>query len=106
MTMRPQLLLVGLAGFWSAGLSAQTPSEIRDLIGARAAGGETQLEARGYTNTGTDTGDDRKWTYWWNPKTQTCVTVATVNGRYDSITTSPAPDCRRGSQATPPPRGS
>lgn len=81
---------------------AQTPSDIRDLVGARAAGGETQLQARGYANVGGETGDDRTWTYWWNARTQTCVTVSTVNGRYDAITTSPAPDCRRTAELLPP----
>lgn len=84
--------------------SAQAPSDIGDLVGARAAGAETQMQARGYTNTGGDTGDDRVWTYWWNPTTRTCVTVATVEGRYDSITVSPAPDCQRqAAQPTPLP---
>lgn len=75
---------------------AQAPSELSDLVGARAAGGEIEMTRRGYTNVGGETGDDRVWTYWWNPRSRTCVTVATVNGRYDSITRSPAPDCRRG----------
>lgn len=100
MTMRLQTLPIALLGVWGAAASAQTPSDIRDLVGARAAGGETQLEARGYANVGAETGDDRKWTYWWNPRTQTCVTVSTLDGHYDAITTSPAPDCNRGIQQT------
>ncbi|WP_380878170.1 hypothetical protein [Sphingomonas sp. DBB INV C78] len=91
------------AGLLVAPASAQTPPDIKDLLGARAAGGETQMQARGYTNVGGQTGDDRVWTYWWNPSTRTCVTVATVQGRYDSITVSPAPDCQRQGAATPPP---
>lgn len=93
------VIFAGLCGATSA--SAETPSDIRDLVGARAAGGETQLEARGYANVGGETGDDRKWTYWWNAGTQTCVTVSTMDGRYEAITTSPPADCRR--TATPPP---
>ncbi len=81
--------------------SAQTPSDVSDLVGARGAGGETQLQARGYVFVRAETGDDRVWTYWWNKRSNTCVTVATVNGRYDSITTSPAPDCgKEGAFAT------
>lgn len=80
---------------------AQTPPELSDLVGARGSSGEAQLMSRGYTNVRTERGDDRVWTFWWNPNMQTCVTVATVNGRYASITTSPAPDCRRaGGSAT------
>jgi hypothetical protein len=82
---------------------AQTPDDIRDLVGARAAGAETQMQARGYTNVGGRQGDDRVWTYWWNPTTRTCVTVSTMEGRYDAITVSPAPDCQAqpGQAATP-----
>jgi len=83
------------------GASAQTPSDIGDLVGARAAGAETQMTARAYVNVGGRTGDDRVWTYWWNPMTRTCVTVATADGRYASITVSPAPDCEH--KAGPPP---
>lgn len=72
---------------------AQAPSDLGDLVGARGAGGEAQLKARGYDFVRTTTGDDRKWSYWWNPKRQQCVSVATVNGRYDAITSTPAPDC-------------
>lgn len=79
---------------------AQAPSDIADLVGARAAGGEAQLEARGYEYIRGETGDDRVWTYWWNPRTRVCITVATVDGRYDAITPSPAPDC---GQAQPRP---
>lgn len=102
--MRVPILPIAILGFFSATASAQTPSDIRDLVGARASGGETQMEARGYSYIGTETDDDRKWTYWWNPRSETCVTIATVDGRYDAITTSPAPDCRRdGPQAGPAP---
>lgn len=100
--MRIPVILWGLIGLSSVAASAQTPENIRDLVGARAAGAETQMQARGYSNVGGETGDDRVWTYWWNPATRTCVTVSTVQGRYDAITTSPAPDCQRHSAPTNP----
>ncbi|MBO9519628.1 MAG: hypothetical protein J7493_16330 [Porphyrobacter sp.] len=96
--MRLQVTIALILGTTAAAASAQTPADIQDLVGARGAGGETQMQARGYTNVGGETGDDRVWTYWWNPTTRTCVTVATKDGRYDSITTSPAPDCQRHSE--------
>lgn len=46
-------------------------------------------------NVGGRTGDDRKWTYWWNDRRGVCLSVATVNGRYDSVVSTPAPDCRQ-----------
>ena len=76
--------------------AAQTPSDVQDLVGARAPGGESQLLSRGYVNVRTQTGDDRKWTYWWNASRGVCLSVATVNGRYDSIVGTPAPDCGQG----------
>lgn len=87
-------MLLAFAPLASA-MAQDTPSDVRDLVGARAAGGETQLQARGYVNVGGQTGDDRKWTYWWNERRGTCLSVATMNGRYDSIVSTPAPDCRR-----------
>lgn len=73
---------------------AQTPPDVADLVGARGAGGEAQLQARGYRFVRVETGDDRKWSYWWNPQRRQCLSVATYDGRYQSITNSPAPDCR------------
>ena len=73
-----------------------TSADVRDLVGARAAGGEQALIQRGYVNVGGQTGDDRVWTNWWNERRGVCLTVATLNGRYDSIVSGPAPDCRRG----------
>ncbi|MES1985930.1 MAG: hypothetical protein V4461_13355 [Pseudomonadota bacterium] len=83
----------------SSAVQAQTPGDIRDLVGARAAGAETAMQARGYMFVKTRTGDDRKYSYWWNTRTRQCVTVATMDGRYDSITTSPAPDCNQRASA-------
>lgn len=80
--------------------AAQTPSSIADLVGARGAGGETQLEARGYTHIKTEKGDDRAWSYWWHSGRRECVTVAVVDGRFDAITTSPAPDCNQSAKKT------
>jgi len=94
------ILLVTLAGSalaCGAGAIAQsTPNDMRDLIGARAGQAEGQFSVRGYTQVSTQTGDDRKWTTWWNANRRSCITVATVNGRYESIVSVPEPDCRRG----------
>lgn len=89
-------LVVAMASAAFPALAQVTPSDVRDLIGARGSSGESELAARGYVNVGGRTGDDRKWTYWWNDRRGVCLSVATVNGRYDSIVSTPAPDCRRG----------
>lgn len=72
---------------------AKTPSSLSDLVGARAAGGEEQLESRGYYHTGTTTRDDRKWAHWWNSSKKECVNVTTYDGRYESVNSAPASDC-------------
>ncbi|MGH6781405.1 MAG: hypothetical protein ACREB5_04800 [Sphingomonadaceae bacterium] len=93
---RPIAVAALLATALTAGAAAaQTPRDVSDLVGARASSGETQLEARGYRFSHTTTGDDRKWSFWWNPARKQCLSVATVEGRYDSIITTPAPDCRQ-----------
>ena len=79
---------------------AQTPSDVADLVGARAAGAETAIQSRGYVFVKTETGDDRKYSYWWNARMRQCVTVATMEGRYASITLSPTPDCKQRSGAS------
>lgn len=101
--MRIQLVLIVLVGLSAAAVRAQTPEDIRDLVGARAPGAETQMQTRGYTNVGGQQGEDRSWTYWWNPTTQSCVTVSMVEGRYEAITASPAPDCQMQSAPTATP---
>ena len=76
-----------------------TPSDVRDLIGERASSGERQLQRRGYRFVKTTKGDDRSYSNWWKSSSRACITVATMNGRYDSIITTPAPDCNQNSSS-------
>ena len=66
---------------------------LEDMVGARAGQAESELQRRGYVNTGGSKGDDRSYTNWWNADRRQCVTIATMNGRYDSVTPTTAPDC-------------
>lgn len=79
----------------STGASAATPGNVQNLVGSRASGGESDLRSRGYVHIQTQKGVDRSYSMWWNPKTEVCITVATMDGRYNSITTSPAMDCNQ-----------
>ena len=93
----PALMLLAAVG---ASASAQnTPPGLRDLVGARAGQAEGELQRRGYQAVRTETGDDRKWTFWYSQTYGRCVTIATVNGRYDSIVETPVPDCQRNTAA-------
>lgn len=107
--MQRPVITATLAALIGLGLSqsafAQAPADLRDLVGARASGGETALASRGYVHVRTQTGDDRKWAYWWNQRRGICLSVVTRDGRYDSITTSPTPDCQPRPTTLPGPVG-
>lgn len=77
----------------SALMAQSTPPDVADLVGAKGAGGETQLHARGYRFIRLIEGDDRKWSNYWSEARHQCLSVATYDGRYQSIVTAPAPDC-------------
>ncbi len=66
-----------------------------DMVGARAGQAEGELVQRGYRNVRGEKGDDRSYAYWWNDRRRQCVTIATMDGRYASITPTTAPDCRQ-----------
>jgi hypothetical protein len=74
-------------------LAAAAPSNLADLVGAKGAGGETQLEARGYVLHHAAEADDGKYTYWWNASRKDCVRVLTSDGRYSAIKSTTASDC-------------
>lgn len=99
-----QLNLLAACGAFLVPLaaSAQAASDLADLIGARAAGGETQLEARGYTFVTVNTVRDTKWAYWYSERARQCVQVATAGGRYTAISRVPDANCRQA--VSPPPR--
>lgn len=80
-----------------------TPPDLADMVGARAGQAEGELARRGYRNTGGEQGDDRSYTNWWNASQRQCVTIATMDGRYASITRTTAPDCRQPSSVRPRP---
>lgn len=75
---------------------AQPPADIEDLVGARGAGGETQLQARGYQFVRINTVQDQKWAFWWNPRTRQCASVTTMEGRYSAINRVPPANCDQG----------
>lgn len=78
--------------FSTAGL-AQSAPDVADLVGARAAGGETQLQARGYTFVTANTVGETKFTTWWNARQRRCISVATADGRYSAINQIPPANC-------------
>lgn len=50
---RPGVIAIVLTGWLAVPpAQAQTPTDLADLVGARGAGGETQMQARGYLRLG------------------------------------------------------
>lgn len=87
--------------------AAQSASDVDDLVGARAAGGETQLLSRGYESRMGNVVGDTRYTFWWNARTGRCISVATADGRYSAITVVPAENCDSGDadhSYNPPPQ--
>ncbi|KAB7646136.1 hypothetical protein [Polymorphobacter fuscus] len=91
-------LVAAAAVLPAAAMSQDTPSGLKDLVGARAGQSEGELGRRGYVLVRTQTDDDRKWTFWFNAAYGRCVSIATIEGRYQSIVETPVVDCQGGNQ--------
>lgn len=104
--LKPGVIVIVLTGVLALPLAhAQTPTDLADLVGARGAGGETQMQARGYQQVRATRVRDQSWTLWWSDVQRACVAIATDDGRYASISRIPEQNCRPGGVATaPPPR--
>jgi hypothetical protein len=87
----------------AAAAHAQSAPDVADLVGARAAGSETQLEARGYAFITTNTVRDTKWSFWWSDRRRQCISVATSNGRDGAIQQVPAANCHQQTPRQPRP---
>jgi len=72
---------------------AQAANDLRDLVGARGAGGEADLERRGYTHIDTSKSTDASFSYWWNNQKSSCVRVTTRDGRYQALIDVDPSDC-------------
>ena len=96
------VLTVALLG--AATARAQTPPDLQDLVGARGAGGETQMQARGYQLVRATRVRDQSWTFWWSDVQRACVAISTTEGRYAALNRIPDANCQPGGVAgnTPP----
>jgi hypothetical protein len=85
----------------TASAVAQTPSDLSDLVNARASSAEGQVMARGYRFTRNTTGDNSKVSFWWNDSRKQCVSIATINGVFASIVSTAPRDCNQGGAGYP-----
>ena len=83
----------------AAPLAAYPASNLRDLVGARASSGESQLEARGFTYIDGSKQGMSAFTYWWHDKDDNCVQVETMGGQYVTINDASRKDCHRSDNA-------
>jgi len=80
---------------WRSGDTGGSGSgRLDDLVGARAAGADTELRARGFVDRDAQQRDGRSIVTWWNARSGDCVHVATGNGRIESIRAVDASNCR------------
>lgn len=76
--------------------SADTPADLRDLIGVRGSSSDAELQRRGYTlGKSTDIAG-----YWWNASRKTCVSVVVDDGRVQEINTEASVQCGKNSSGS------
>lgn len=75
--------------------AAKSASSLNNLIGSRAAGAESEMQARDWVMIDGHKGRDASYAYWWNSNRKDCVMVTTRDGRYSAITDASASDCNQ-----------
>jgi hypothetical protein len=86
-------LLAGALSLPSATAWAGPADDLRDLVGAKGASGEAELERRGYTHVDTHKSDYSAFSYWRSNAKSSCIRVSTRDGRYDVIADVDSSDC-------------
>lgn len=79
---------------WRSETGRGGQGEFADLVGARAAGAETNLRSRGFTDRDAQQRDGRSVVTWWNAQTQQCLHVSTEDGRVATVRSVGAENCR------------
>jgi hypothetical protein len=76
-----------------AGVQARAPSNLGDLVGARASSAEHQMQERGYFRVNGSRDERSIWSYWWNPVAKRCVSARVTEGRFSAIHDAGSADC-------------
>ena len=79
---------------------ASTPADVADLEGASAYGAERDLQSRGYHRISMSPGDERVWSYWWNPSRRECVSLVTSDGQVTGVSSAASSDCNQSSSSS------
>jgi len=75
-------------------------NDVENVVGMRASSGERELEDLGYEYVNSSGDRDRTWSNWWSDRDRNCITVVTVDGRYDSVVDTLPGDCNRNSHGS------
>lgn len=81
---------------------AKAAARLSDLVGAKAAGGETDLQNRGFVMTGGGKSSSAAYSFWWDEDGEACVMVTTRDGRFASIADKTPQDCNHGGSSYQP----
>lgn len=74
-------------------VASGTPFDLRDMVNARAGPpAEAEIARRGYRRTRVSAGI----AYWQKDRDRSCAAITTRNGKYASIVSRPAAECRGG----------
>ncbi len=87
--LKSSLIFLASSLAFAQGACAKSPSDVADLVGARAPGAESEMQARGYEDVG---GNNT----WWNAGTKVCVRVHVSQGKYSAISQIKAAACGQG----------
>jgi hypothetical protein len=88
--------LIVCSCLFSAIVSADMPSDVRDLVGEKAKNADPRLQQRGYVHIdSTRTGSNNSYGMWWKPSSSTCINVGYEHGRVEGIRIAPAIDCNQ-----------
>ncbi len=67
---------------------------VDDLYDARASSADSELRARGFSDTGGYKRHGTSFVTWWNQDTRQCIEIGTSNGRVKSIESISAGSCQ------------
>jgi hypothetical protein len=94
---RPSRTVAGLLAIAlslpAASAWAGPADDLRDLVGTKGAGGEAELERRGYTHIDTSKSSNAAFGYWWHNDKRSCIRVTTRDGRYQALVDADPSDC-------------
>ena len=74
----------GQGGGWGGGPGSGNNNGYQDLVGARAAGGEQELQRRGYRSTRSESAPGGRFVFWRTPQ-RGCIEVRVADGRFQTI---------------------